>query len=359
MSFWLLAVLLASKGCAMASTASVTEPTDIQRLLSRLGFPIARVASDRVPSAALVSARQDWSSLTPDRSCHTHTPIRLGGRTYRKGLGAHSNGIARFALDGSFLRFKCDVGVDNNSDTAGGKGSVQFVVRVDGREIVRTPTGRGGEAARPIEADVTGARDLELVVLDAGDGIAYDQADWADARLVGAGGKTIYLSDVVARAARSSLMQGDALPSSFMLDGEPSDRVLAAWPKKDSTRPAPRRGHRARRSVRRHHPGGQPHASGAARRRAAHRLSAALRRPRSGRHPVQGRARRDAGRSHAERTEGGRQGPEPAIGIGRTAGPGGPPPALFRRPFARSIRAFPRAAEYNGASDRNARGRTA
>lgn len=242
MSFWLLAVLLASKGCAMASTASVTEPTDIQRLLSRLGFPIARVASDRVPSAALVSARQDWSSLTPDRSCHTHTPIRLGGRTYRKGLGAHSNGIARFALDGSFLRFKCDVGVDNNSDTAGGKGSVQFVVRVDGREIVRTPTCRGGEAARPIEADVTGARDLELVVLDAGDGIAYDQADWADARLVGAGGKTIYLSDVVARAARSSLMQGDALPSSFVLDGEPSDRVLAAWPKKDSTRPAPRGG---------------------------------------------------------------------------------------------------------------------
>lgn len=208
-------------------------------MLARLGFPVPRVASSAATSVALLSARQDWSELTPDRSCHTHTPIQIGAKVYRKGLGAHANGLAVFQLDGSFARFKADVGIDNNYDTAGGKGSVQFIVRADGRELVHTPTCRGGEPALHLDLEIQGAKELELLVTDAGDGYSYDQADWADAKLIGARGKVTYLSDVVAASARSSLLEQDMLPGSFVLDGEPSEKVLAAWPKRDEVTPAP------------------------------------------------------------------------------------------------------------------------
>ncbi|MGO4632085.1 NPCBM/NEW2 domain-containing protein [Streptomyces sp. 2RAF24] len=37
--------------------------------------------------------------------------------------------------------------------------------------------------AQPLKADITGARTVHLVVTDGGDGIGYDHADWADAKL--------------------------------------------------------------------------------------------------------------------------------------------------------------------------------
>jgi alpha-galactosidase len=40
----------------------------------------------------------------------------------------------------------------------------------------------GGAAARSISVDLNGAAELALVVTDAGDGAAYDHADWADLR---------------------------------------------------------------------------------------------------------------------------------------------------------------------------------
>jgi beta-galactosidase len=43
-------------------------------------------------------------------------------------------------------------------------------------------------ATKAIDVDVTGARRLELVVPDAGDGNALDHPDWADAKLTCGGG---------------------------------------------------------------------------------------------------------------------------------------------------------------------------
>ena len=38
----------------------------------------------------------------------------------------------------------------------------------------------GGTAARRVSVDLAGTRELVLIVIDAGDGAAYDHADWAD-----------------------------------------------------------------------------------------------------------------------------------------------------------------------------------
>jgi len=49
-------------------------------------------------------------------------------------------------------------------------------------------TGKTPGHAVPVDVDITGAKQLFLVVRDGGDGIATDWADWAEPRLVGPGG---------------------------------------------------------------------------------------------------------------------------------------------------------------------------
>ena len=91
-------------------------------------------------------------------------------------------------------RFHAVVGVD---DEIGGYGSVVFVVVVDGKGVARTGVLRGGDPAQTIDVDLTGAREMALLVENAGDDINWDHADWAEAMLVLAPG-----TDVQAVAVR-------------------------------------------------------------------------------------------------------------------------------------------------------------
>jgi len=68
------------------------------------------------------------------------------------------------------------VGVD---DEQNGAGTVTFQVLADGRSLATTPVIHGRDKATAIDADVTGAQALELVVGDGGDGNGNDHGDWA------------------------------------------------------------------------------------------------------------------------------------------------------------------------------------
>ena len=203
--------------------------TEMDTFLSRVGFHANQPSTKPAP-VELVSARQDWKHLTPDLSCHTLTPIHIGHRTYPKGLGAHANGLAVFQLNAPYRRFVADVGVDNNADTGGVRGTVEFIVKVDGKEKAHTPVCRGGAKALTLDVEINDAKRLELIVTDAGDGISYDQADWADARLIDEKGKTTYLSDILRLAQTSPFLSQSKLPASFIYGGEPSEKLLAGWP---------------------------------------------------------------------------------------------------------------------------------
>jgi alpha-galactosidase len=201
----------------------------MEQFLARAGLgQTGTQAAARLP-VELESAQQDFASLTPDRSCHTHTPLRIGTHSYEKGLGAHANGRAVFRLNKPFRSFRTEVGVDNNNDTQGRRGSVAFVVRADDREIARTPICKGGEEPRPIEVALQETSRLELIITDAGDGISYDQADWADARLIDAQGEVIQLSDILRTSHPNPFLQQERLPASFVYGGENSDKLLAQW----------------------------------------------------------------------------------------------------------------------------------
>jgi DUF1680 family protein len=163
---------------------------------------------------ALRYSYQTYGELQRDKSVQ-NTPLKIGKKEYRKGLGVHSVSEVVFCLGGQFSEFRSDIGVDSS---AGGDGAVRFKVCVDGvvkcgdavrasiggddKGMVETPYGfavlamTGKDESRSIRVNVQGAEEIRLVVDDAVNGQKNDFADWADAQLIKADGSVVHLSDL-------------------------------------------------------------------------------------------------------------------------------------------------------------------
>ncbi len=111
-------------------------------------------------------------------------PITLGGVTYAKGLGVLASSDVRVRVNGACTAFAATLGIDD--DVQGG-GSIVAGVLVDGRIAFVSGLMTGVTAPVDVAVDLTGADELRLVVIDAGDGNANDEVDWADARVTCAG----------------------------------------------------------------------------------------------------------------------------------------------------------------------------
>ncbi|MDX1948694.1 MAG: FG-GAP-like repeat-containing protein, partial [Pirellulaceae bacterium] len=126
-----------------------------------------------------------WGTVERDQSngekpAGDGNPLTLAGVRYAKGLGVHSYSSISFALGGKYARFLTDIGID---DEVGTRGRARFQVWGDGKLLYeRTKT--GADFTSSISLDVNGIQTLKLIVTDGGDGIAYDHADWAGARLM-------------------------------------------------------------------------------------------------------------------------------------------------------------------------------
>jgi hypothetical protein len=110
--------------------------------------------------------------------------LNLGGDSYDKGIGMHSASRLTYALDGGYRRFEAVVGLD---EATGKQGRAKVLVLVDGkaRDLGWNGDLTGGAAARQITLDVTGAKELTLVVEFGADGLdVQDHVNWANARLV-------------------------------------------------------------------------------------------------------------------------------------------------------------------------------
>lgn len=125
--------------------------------------------------------------------------LSLAGNKYRKGLGAHAYSNVRFAFKKpvEFRSFETLVGVD---DEVNKNGTVVFQVVIDGKKVAESGIKAGGQPPALLEASVAGAKTIELVVADAGDGEDGDHADWANAKFLTDHGDTIYVSDLVSLA---------------------------------------------------------------------------------------------------------------------------------------------------------------
>ncbi len=115
-------------------------------------------------------------------------PLAIGGKKFERGFGTHADGLLKINLDGAAQKFSVSVGVDD--DVKGNaEASIEFIVVGDGKQLWRSGTMRAGDAAKVCEVDLSGVKLLKLQVTDAGDGMSWDHADWADAKFETAGGK--------------------------------------------------------------------------------------------------------------------------------------------------------------------------
>ncbi len=108
-------------------------------------------------------------------------PLRIGERTYRKGLGTHSRCRLTYDLGGAYTRFLADVGID---EEAGDRGNVDVQVLVDGKPKFERKGLTGRDEALAVAVDVAGAARLTLVVDFGADFDICDHVDWANARLI-------------------------------------------------------------------------------------------------------------------------------------------------------------------------------
>lgn len=107
-------------------------------------------------------------------------PIRIGSSEFDGGLGTHAPSRIVVDLPSGCTVFLSDVGLD---EEVGDQGTVVFEVYGDGDLLATSGLLFGSDEPLPLMADVTGVTRLELVVTPAGDGNAFDHADWGDARL--------------------------------------------------------------------------------------------------------------------------------------------------------------------------------
>ncbi len=127
---------------------------------------------------------QQWGDLGVDRAAApsggTGTPLRIGKKTYAKGIGHHASGEIVIDLKGQFTRFRSGVGVQWQG---GKKGSVIFRVVVDGKTKFQTKPMSDSEPVQQVDLSLVGARELRLVADNADDGIGCDMANWVEAKL--------------------------------------------------------------------------------------------------------------------------------------------------------------------------------
>jgi len=152
------------------------------------GLALLKVQGKLDPTATLWlsdrhihSVTNAWKFLGVDKSVAGNA-LKIGTKSYAKGLGAHAPSTTVLSLRRKFDSFQADLGID--AEVTGG--SVVYQVFGDGKKLYESPVCKGGAAPLAIDIPVKGVDSLSLVVADAGDGNTNDHADWGGAKLLAA-----------------------------------------------------------------------------------------------------------------------------------------------------------------------------
>jgi hypothetical protein len=112
------------------------------------------------------------------------TPLTLAGKSYARGLAIHSKATLRYRIGGEYTRFRAVAGIDDSVRGQNKHENVQLVISGDGKRLFDQEV-KTTDAPCPIDLDVAGVRDLEILV-DFGSDMRdiADHLDLADAKLV-------------------------------------------------------------------------------------------------------------------------------------------------------------------------------
>ncbi len=180
------------------------------------------------PSGHMDIQHEDSPGDTKLRKGTAGGPMRLGEKTYEHGIGVNSHSAIGVTLPQPGKAFRATIGLDRNVDHS--VASVRFHVEAVGRTLLETDVVRPGVEPREIDVPLEGARQFDLIVDNGGDGRSFDQADWADARVLLADGSEIYVD---------ALGRGEDIeaewPFSFVYGGQASEALLATWERRVET----------------------------------------------------------------------------------------------------------------------------
>jgi hypothetical protein len=165
---------------------SVTLPLS---LLTTVEFPAQYLSQFKPESVAFTQHVRSSAALLPlvDRRFRPRVdraldggPLRVGGRSYNRGLALHSRTEISYLLPESFARFTALAGID---DRVRPGGNVRLVISADERVLFdRILT--GGDEPVPVAVEISGAARLRILV-DFGDDATDigDHLDLVEARL--------------------------------------------------------------------------------------------------------------------------------------------------------------------------------
>ncbi len=160
-------------------------------------------------------------------------PLRIVGRQFQRGVHFGAGKI-EVRLTQPATSFEAVVGPDSNNDDAGygGRGSFVLAVKAKGTELYRSSQMREGVAGVPINVNLGGAKEVTLELTPVGernpwDDPAWDQADWAEARVTLADGSAVWLGDLPIGLSRAPYTV--APPFSFRYGDRPSSELLKTW----------------------------------------------------------------------------------------------------------------------------------
>jgi alpha-galactosidase len=183
------------------------------------------VVASGAPAAGLrVLANNDPVQL----NARAGRPLKIADKQYSRGLYCHAVSKVVVRLPGPGTSFSAVAGVDSNEQTSGGRGSVVFSVNVRGKESFRSQVLREGMAGVPLKVPLDGAREFALEIGDAGDGISCDQSDWADAKVLLADGRELWLGELP-MLNKARVPYSTQPPFSFTYGGRASSEFLGQW----------------------------------------------------------------------------------------------------------------------------------
>lgn len=159
----------------------------------------------------LSSVKCEWDTPRKNRSIDGNA-LRPGGKVFARGVGVHANSSCKVDCGGKAIAFDAMVGID--AEVGNAPASVKFSVIADGKRIAESPVMRAGMQPHPLHADLKGAKIVELVADNAGDGKNYDHADWCDARFTVSDGASLKIVSLTSFevAMAGMLTFGQAIP---------------------------------------------------------------------------------------------------------------------------------------------------
>lgn len=150
--------------------------------------PVPPEPKIQLSSLPRLSERCGWGSVRNNTSVEG-SPLKLEGKTYPRGIGAHADALLVYAVPAGMKRFVATVGLDDEKRDDP-RASVIFKIFGDVKEMGEKPEllaespVLSGETTRTWNFDTKLSerhRELRIVIEDAGDGIACDHADLVNA----------------------------------------------------------------------------------------------------------------------------------------------------------------------------------